>query len=300
MENKGRVLVVEDESINLELLQEILRSSGYRTLGVADGESAWDLLSAEGDFLAVLLDRQLPDMDGLELLRRIKAEGELLHLPVILQTSMDSREDVLEGLRSGAAYYLTKPVEAETLLAIVKTAVGDHLGYKNLREQVALANKTLGNLEQAEFSFRTTREAGDIASLLARACPNPSKVVVGLSELMFNAVEHGNLEIGYKEKSTLIDAERFHEEIETRLKLPRFARRKARIRFERGSGELRFWVEDEGPGFAWSQYMTMSPDRVFDTHGRGIAMAAVYSFDSLEYQGRGNQVLASVSHDVEE
>ena len=62
------------------------------------------------------------------------------------------------------------------------------------------------------------------------------------------------------------------------------------VEFMRNPGELRFTVRDQGKGFDWQQYLEMSPERAFDTHGRGIAMSKLLSFDRLEYRGCGNEV----------
>ena len=80
------------------------------------------------------------------------------------------------------------------------------------------------------------------------------------------------------------------EEMDRRLVDPDFARRIATVEFVRNAGELRFIIRDQGKGFDWQQYLEMSPERAFDTHGRGIAMSKLLSFDKLEYRGCGNEV----------
>ncbi len=66
------------------------------------------------------------------------------------------------------------------------------------------------------------------------------------------------------------------------------------MKFERRADEVVFNIVDQGAGFDWSKYLQISPDRAFDTHGRGIAMANSISFDHIEYQGIGNEVRATV------
>ena len=66
-------------------------------------------------FDAILLDRMMPDMDGIEILRRVKSRPEMMEVPVIMQTGMSGDGDILDGLRAGAYYYLTKPFSADTL-----------------------------------------------------------------------------------------------------------------------------------------------------------------------------------------
>lgn len=289
--NANRVLIVEDEPINLEALVEILGDEGYETSSAENGTEAWQQLSeAPTSFDVVLLDRMMPDMDGIEILRRMKTRPEMVHTPVIMQTSMSGDEAVAEGLQAGAYYYLTKPFAADTLVAIVAAAVRDHRDYLDLQDEVQKATRTLSCLNSAVFSFRTTSEARDIATLLAQVAPDPGRVVLGLSELMLNAIEHGNLGITYAEKSALGGGEPLDEEIGRRLADPANAGKHAIIEFQRNAAELRFVIRDKGRGFDWQQYLQMSPDRAFDTHGRGIAMSRLLSFDRLTYLGRGNEV----------
>lgn len=289
------LLVAEDDPINLEILLENLSEAGYAVDSAVDGDAAWDLLQANPErYSAILLDRMMPGIDGIEVLQRVKAATALSHIPVIMQSALIQPEEVLEGLRGGAYYYLTKPFAADTLLAIVDTAVRDFRHTQEIRDEARKAARTLIHLEHAAFTFRTTDEARDIATLLANACPDGEKVALGLSELMLNAVEHGNLGITYQEKSQLIAEGVLDEEITRRLADPIWGERRARIEFARGDSEIRFLLRDQGAGFEWLDFLEMRPERAFDTHGRGIAMAKLLSFDSLDYRGSGNELEATV------
>jgi len=289
------ILVVDDEPIGRETLAENLSEEGYAVVETASGAAAWREIDAAPErFDAILLDRMMPDMDGIEILRRVKLRPDMAHVPVIMQTGMTADADVLEGLRAGAYYYLTKPFSADTLLAIVAAATRDYRGHKELADEVKRQGRTLACLLEARFAFQTPEEARNLAALAANAAPDPGRVVLGLSELMLNAVEHGNLGIGYEQKSRLIEEGRLQEEIERLLTLPEHLVRHAELEIERSEGELVFIIRDQGPGFDWPSYLEMSPERAFDTHGRGIAMSRMISFDSLEYRGCGNEVKAAI------
>ena len=82
--------------------------------------------------------------------------------------------------------------------------------------------------------------------------------------------------------------------MERRLQLPENADKRGVVRVHRTADDLSFLVQDEGPGFSWQDYIEVSPERLFDNHGRGIAMASTMSFDRVEYRGAGNEVLATV------
>lgn len=291
------ILVVEDEPINREILVETLKESGYATVTAATGAAAWEQITQyEGRLDAILLDRLLPDMDTLDMLEKHKNDSALAHVPVIIQTSMSDEKDIADGLKAGAYYYLIKPIPPDTLLAIVRSAVSERRDYLQLQRSLRQTHTILKRLESAEFSFTTQMEARDLATLTAHIAPDPEKVVLGLTELMLNAVEHGNLAITYEEKSKLIAANNLEGEIERRLSLSEYGSRKARLKVLNNHKQLQYVICDEGKGFNWEPFLEMSPARAFDTHGRGIAMSRLLSFDSVDYQGCGNQVIATIRH----
>jgi anti-sigma regulatory factor (Ser/Thr protein kinase) len=118
--------------------------------------------------------------------------------------------------------------------------------------------------------------------------------VIGLTELLVNAVEHGNLGITYEEKTALNVSGGWQQEVDRRLAMPENAGKRVELRVERTAAELRFAIRDQGPGFPWKQFLNVDPRRAFDNHGRGIAIARAMSFDAIEYRGTGNEVVATV------
>lgn len=290
------ILLVDDEPINLEILTEYLEDSDYRIETAADGRQAWDLLEADPErFDVVLLDRMMPGLSGTEVLARIKQHPMLASVPVILQTALSARDDVLEGLKAGAYYYLTKPFDQEMLLSVVGTAVDDRRRYRQAQEDSLLSGRTFGLMREASFSFKDLDAARDLARVLANACPDPMRAAIGFSELLINAVEHGNLGISYDEKGRLRQEERWDQEIAVRLADPAYADRQVHVRYMREPDCIRVLIRDEGEGFEWERFLEMDPERALDSHGRGIAMSRMLSFDSLEYRGSGNEVEVTVS-----
>ena len=291
--SKHCLLVVEDDPVYMEMLVGNLEDCCYEVLQAETGAAAWQAIqSHDGVLDAVLLDRLLPDMDSLSLVGQMKADARLAHIPVIIQTSMTEADEVAAGLSAGAYYYLTKPYRPDALLAIVRAAVEDVHGIRDLQANLRQAHDFIRHIDYVDLWFRTPQEARDLATMVAHVASDPQRVVLGLSELMLNAVEHGNLAITYEEKSLLIAEDRLADEVSRRLELPEYAHRRARLTLERLPGVIEFTLRDEGRGFDWQRYVEMSPDRAFDTHGRGIAMARLLSFESLEYRGIGNEVVA--------
>lgn len=292
-----RILAVDDEPINLAIIEEYLCEEESYALDTAqDGEIAWTALTgASVPYDLVILDRMMPVLDGMALLSRMKADTRFAEIPVIMQTAASAPEQVREGMAAGAYYYLTKPYEPETLCAVVRAAIGDRHALKSALSRAESLERAFQQLAEVEFHFRTLDEASQLAQVLADFCPNPQSVLFGLSELMINAVEHGNLGITYREKTLLLMENDWHAEVERRQELPQFRERVARVRFERLADTLRFTIRDEGNGFEWQNYLEFDPARVFDPNGRGIAMARRSSFCSVDYPGNGNTVVVCIN-----
>lgn len=293
---KTLVLLVDDEELNLEILVEYFDGEEPFVLQTADsGEAAWQLLqNPENDFKLILLDRMMPGLDGIGLLRRIKGDPRLSSIPVIMQTAANSPEQIREGLEAGAYYYLTKPYRRDSLLAIVHAALSDAEARSSLSRQLHQHINSLQFLEQAEFAIRTVEEAGQLASFIAHACPNPDAAVMGISELLINGVEHGNLGLAYAEKSRLKQEDRWHEEITRRAALPENAGKEVRLRYDRQADAITLRICDQGSGFPWQNYLEIDPERAFDPNGRGIALARMLSFSSITYEGCGNIAVATI------
>ncbi|RTL54959.1 MAG: hypothetical protein EKK46_07325 [Rhodocyclaceae bacterium] len=145
------------------------------------------------------------------------------------------------------------------------------------------------------FAFRRPAEISRLAFLLASLCPQPQTAVVGLLELMANAVEHGVLGIGYHTKLHLRRSLSLEDEIERLLGLPENLERQAEVVVELKGDRLWFTVSDPGEGFDWKPFESFSPERAAEPSGRGIALARCMGFDRIEYQGVGNRVQAVIS-----
>lgn len=152
----------------------------------------------------------------------------------------------------------------------------------------------------SEFAVNALDEIRGLAQALSQVCPRPQMAVIGLSELMINAHEHGNLGISYDEKGALMEAGRWQEEILLREKLPENLTKLVRVTFERLPGCVRFIIRDQGNGFDWPRFMHPSLKGVFDSHGRGIAISRAMCFSRVVYVGNGNTVVAEMDVDGDE
>lgn len=290
-----RILVVDDEIINLQIIREYLEDTQHHLDLVISAEQAWGRLTAgEAPCDLVILDRMMPGMNGIELLKKMKADARFAAIPVIMQTAAIAPEQVREGIEAGAYYYLAKPYEPETLLAIVRAALVDVDVRDNARQEALAHVKAMELLDNAEFRFRRLDQVGPLIQVLASLCAQPENVASGLSELLVNAVEHGNLGLSYAEKKRLRLENNWEAEMERRQSLPEYRERSVLVRVARLSDHLEFTIIDQGQGFDWQRYLDFDPERATDPNGRGIAMARLMSFASLQYGGCGNTVVATV------
>jgi len=289
-----KVLIVDDDPLVSRHLAAILGRAGYAVRVANDGWTALELLTGEPEVVAVVLDRQMPGMDGLEVLGHMKRLAALRDIPVVLATALGGPEEVRAGLQAGAIYYLVKPLEPSVVVQVVAAATTEYATKRKLWAEMDGVRSAMGLIREGVFRFQTIRQCEDLATLLAKACPEPRRTVIGLLELMTNALEHGNLGITYQEKSALIASGDWAFEVERRQALPGHRDQWVEVTLDRTREATRFRIQDMGPGFAWEPFLEVAPERMFDSHGRGILLARYEAFDRLEYLGDGNCVVAEV------
>jgi len=289
--NQQSLLVVDDDAIQVTFLKSILNESGYDVLHTTNGVEALRLLNDfHPRFSAVITDRYMPNMDGIELIRQIKSHDQLRTLPVIMQTSADSDSDIRAGFQAGAHFYLTKPIAESHLVSVVSSAVSFGERHQNWQKWVPERSHPIELLRSGLFYFKTLHDCQHLASLLANAFPNPKMAVLGLLEIMINAIEHGNLGITYEEKTFLAAQNTWLEEVEHRLSLPLHSQKWASLHFSHEEDRIIIFIRDQGEGFDFDRFKEIDPRRVFDSHGRGIVVARTMSFDEVIYTDNGRSV----------
>ena len=289
-----KILAVDDDNKNLLLIEGFL--DDYDITTASNGAEGWDILNkGTENFDLILLDRMMPVMNGMELLKKIKSDKTFKTIPVIMQTAAAERSQVLEGVQAGVFHYLTKPYDEETLRSIVVSCIENNASQKELRESVINRKRMMGLIKTCYIEFRYIEEAREVTTYIATLFPEPQKVVLGVSELLVNAIEHGNLGIEYDQKTELHKNKQWEEEVARLVNLPENKDKLVRVTYEYQKDDIiKLHIKDDGNGFNWRSFLELSPERAVDNHGRGIAMANAISFDSIEYLGAGNEVVCTI------
>jgi len=289
------ILAVDDNPTSLRLLEAMLERNKFDVRTAVNGKEAMEILNKFHDTIdIILLDRMMPEMDGIEVCNAMKADEKLRYIPIIMQTAANRPEEISEGIAAGVFYYLTKPLIPEMLRSVVDAAGKQVRCHKQLRLEMERRKISFGLVQILKCTFQTLEEAESLSVFLANYFDDPDRTLTGISELLVNAVEHGNLGISYETKSKLVAEKKWQEEITKRLADPQYADRLVTVIFERKEKACYIQITDEGDGFDWKQYMEVDPSRATHNHGRGIAMANLLSFSKLVYNEKGNQVTGIV------
>jgi two-component system cell cycle response regulator len=290
------ILVVDDDRTILTVIKTLLDKSGYEVITATNGKEAKEAIMANHKKLdTILLDRIMPDIDGIEIVKWINDSAQILKPPIIMLTGLDRPEQITEGIEQGIFYYLAKPIQEPVLKSVVFSAVKESSQSKMLSQELEKHRSGFKLFNNASFRIRTLDEADTVACFIANSFPEGSKILPGIAALIVNAVEHGNCQISYDEKSKLISEGTWKQEVDKKLELAENKNKFVDVFFSKEDKKYTIKVTDQGSGFSWKKFIVVDPSRALDNHGRGIARANML-FDSLDYNKQGNQVIASVDN----
>lgn len=289
---KYSIYAVDDDPIYQSLVKTALQKKQYNISTMGSGEDAkFQLEQSDCTVSAIILDYEMPGMDGITLLKWIKEQQKFKHVPVILLTSNKEKENIKEGINSGAYYYLTKPFNKSVLMSLVRSAMND-FKYKDLYvEDSKNQPNPFQEYESGIITLRKVSEVPLITSWIADTSINPNETMT-ISELIMNGIEHGNLGISYDEKTELINNDCLFEEIDRRSKLKENKNKFVEIKFNKDNQYIYLTIKDQGEGFNFEKFLFFDENRIFDNHGRGIAI--VNSFLDIRYLGNGSEVIVKI------
>lgn len=292
------IMIIEDDAQERMFMEDRIRDLGHSTFTSENGRNALDILREGRKVDVILMDRIMPVMDGITTVRHIKDIPGLQDIPIIMITGMSGPADMQDGIDAGVFYYLSKPVNDSMLKSVLSAAVRELKQNRFLQEELTRHKSGFNLIETCKFRFRTIEEAELLAGFMALCFPEPARVLPGLAELLFNAIEHGTYDIGYDRKSELIESDTLRAEIKRREGLQEYQKRYVDAVVTHKEDGTYAIITDQGVGFAWKRYMTIEPARARDNHGRGIAQANALSFDRLVFNDKGNQAIAFVRNEA--
>jgi len=119
-----KILIVEDNDLNLKLFKDLLEAHGYETIEIKDGLDAVSVVKRHKPAL-ILMDIQLPEISGLDVTKKIKAEKDLADIPIIAVTAFAMKDDEEKILRAGCQAYISKPISIASFLDTVRKFLGE-------------------------------------------------------------------------------------------------------------------------------------------------------------------------------
>lgn len=290
------LLLVDDDRIMRIVLREALRNHGYNVSAAENAEEALGILQENGASIdAIVLDREMPGMNGLQLVAKMKEDPRLSTIPIIMLTGSGEAHKIQEGIDAGVYYYLVKPCDNTLLRSVIESALREGRHRQALSSELNRHNAALKAMKHCQITVRTLSEAEDTACFLAACFPDPERVVTGLMELLVNAVEHGNLGITYEDKHRLLAAGDWHRELDRRAQLPEYKDMAVDVVYQHKDEGFLVQITDMGRGFDWKRYWHINPSRATASHGRGIARARLMAFDRMAYNDKGNSVTVMVT-----
>lgn len=180
MNESSNILIVDDNPNNLQVLASILTADGFKVRPALSGEVALRAMEAQTPDL-ILLDIRMPGMDGYETCRQLKAQEVTRNIPVLFISALHEVEDKLQAFRVGAVDYITKPFQAEEVLARVHT----HMELANTRKALAATNARLSGLMEQLVQSEKLKSLGFLAAGVAHELNTP----IGNAILVADAVD---------------------------------------------------------------------------------------------------------------
>ena len=167
-----RILCVDDQPMNLDLLEAILTQEGFSILRAENGREALDIIARDHIDL-VLMDVMMPEMDGFEACRRIKADKKSRNIPVIMITAYAEKENRIRGIEAGAEDFLSKPLDKAEVLARIKMLLkvkklNDQLNaaYSNITNLITFGEELISSFDPLHFDFMHT-VTGIVSQIIA-------------------------------------------------------------------------------------------------------------------------------------
>ncbi|MCB9479926.1 MAG: response regulator [Deltaproteobacteria bacterium] len=289
----NKILMVEDDAAIRDVFTRGLTMKGYEVLTTSDASEGRDLFTCEKPDL-VVSDVSLEGADGLTFLEEIRELDPLC--PLIVMTGYSSEERAIRAARLSVADYLLKPISIARLYEVLERLEREVWIRRNLRSAPLFREANVERID-IEIGNDLLLAQQHVENVLKHMGFDDPDVYVGLKEAVFNAIEHGNLEITHEDKSAVEDIGEYMALVRERAGMTPFADRRISLTVRRWGEGLLCEVGDQGPGFDWRSAVAVAP-AIHDLqhHGRGLILIQAL-FDGFEFNEKGNR-LQLIKHNV--
>jgi len=285
----ARILIVDDSNVDQKIAGGLLQGNNNWTLAFAsNGAEALQLLQQQ-TFNLVLTDLQMPEVSGLDLVRRMREDFR--HTPVILMTSHGSEEIAVEALQLGAASYVPKTLLSQSLADTVETVLA-------VAESHQDNARVLGHLVSSQLKFETGNDPEllhpvairirDLALQAGSLMPaDTAQLVVAVEEALNNALYRGNLELPAELRDT--SPAEYQELFRQRIDTPPYCDRRIFVDVQCTPQAVTVDIADQGPGFDPASVSLPAQGELDRRSGRGLVLMNSL-MDEVSFSGQGNKI----------
>jgi two-component system, cell cycle response regulator len=287
-------LIVTDNDAQALKFETLLMSKNFKSMSVMTIENALTVLEENEREIGTILFQICDKHTNLEgALRKLKKQQAAKYIPFIGVLNEAPPTITI----SPQLFFHILPLSHcdKNLTTTLESSHSEFKRFRALLSEIESRTSAIGLIKSGKFRVQTLQQAEALTTMLSLACPEPAAVALGLSEILVNAIEHGNLNITFEEKSSLLEQGTWDHEIQNRLLHEDNKDKFVKVNFHRYDDRIIFIVEDQGQGFNWKEYLTSDPAFSSAKHGRGISIASAMGFSSMKYNKKGNKVTASIS-----
>ena len=262
-----KILIVDDDEVNRMCgTMNLKRFTKFTNVAAADdGTSGLEFLEHNPDTDIIFLDRMMTRMNGLPMLKKMNENSSYKNIISVFQTGEVGYKEKRECIDNGSLYLLQKPFDHNQQSIITEFVAAKIRAKRRILDYIA-ANKA----NETSFIFKDFSEAEKVAASLALHYPEPLTVYEAIYELLINAIEHGNLEVGYKSKANTTDYSSYIKDINERLKS---SNRFVTASLKKSGHKVKLTIKDQGKGFKFQEFPEFDASVIHKHSGRGIYKA---------------------------
>ena len=284
-----KALVIDDSKSFINFVSSILEKYKCQIFTADNGHigiQQYNLVKPD----IIFSDIEMPVMTGIDMLKKIRMRDS--NIIIVMMTANSKEKYVLEALNFGASNYIKKSDLKKELPIVIEK-------YLSILFERKRQKNFTDNIDSASIDFVFDNRIENLASVsiylasLTRGIlsdESRAQITIGLQELLMNAVEHGNLNINFDEKTEALEKNCLNELYKIRLSQPNLESRRVRVNFQRVPELVEWTITDEGQGFDADSIPNPCDEINLDEmHGRGILISR-YQFDQLKYSNNGRTV----------